>query len=70
LSQRKPKRQPEHIAFKEAEACETCGSTKLTKVHDQKYPDKEGILRFVIYRCEKGHETRRRQVVVRGEVAA
>jgi len=64
-----PKRWPVHIPFDELSVCEQCGSDKLSKVHDQKYPDKEGIARFVIYRCEKGHETNRRQIVVRGEVS-
>ena len=59
------KRGSSHIPFKELDACPQCGSRELRKVHDQKYPDEEGIFRFVIYRCHNGHETPRRQLVVR-----
>jgi len=60
-----PKPAPIHIPFVELEACPKCGSRELKKIHDQKYPDKDGIVRLVIYRCPKGHETRRKQLVVR-----
>jgi len=59
------KQSPQQIPFKELKACPKCGRTELQKIHDQKYPGKEGIYRFVIYRCPNGHETRRRQLVVR-----
>jgi hypothetical protein len=38
---------------------------ELKKIHDQKYPGKKGIYRFVIYRCPNGHETHVRQLVVK-----
>jgi len=53
------------IPFKELKACPKCGRMELKKIHDQKYPGKEGIYRFVIYRCPNGHETRVRQLVVK-----
>lgn len=56
---------PEHIPFKEVRNCEACGSHDLKKRHDKKYAGKEGIYRYVIYRCPHGHETRMRQLVVR-----
>ena len=61
----KPKPYPVHLPFKEVESCPECGSRELRKVHDQKYPEKEGVYRFVVYRCHRGHETRTRQLVVR-----
>lgn len=59
------KQSPQHLPFKELKACPKCGRMKLRKVHDQKYPGKEGIYRLVIYRCPNGHETSVRQLVVR-----
>ena len=59
------KRDPVHIPFKELTECPACFSTALKKVHDQKYPSKQGIIRFVIYRCSNGHETSRDQLVVK-----
>jgi len=59
---------PVQIPFQEVTACEKCGNPNLSKVHNQKYADKEGIVQFVIYRCPSGHETQRRQLVVKGTV--
>ncbi|MGB9777973.1 MAG: hypothetical protein ACPLW8_01090 [Candidatus Bathyarchaeales archaeon] len=59
------KQKPQHLPFKELKACPKCRRMELNKVHDQKYPGKEGIYRFVIYRCPNGHETSVRQLVVR-----
>jgi hypothetical protein len=56
---------PQHIPFKELKACPKCGSRELKKIHDRRYPDKEGISRVVIYRCPKGHETFHKQLVVK-----
>jgi transposase-like protein len=59
------KRRSEHIPFKELEACPECGSRELKKVHNRRYPGKEGIYTVVIYRCPKGHETFSRQLDTR-----
>jgi len=53
--------------FKHLEACPECGDTRLKKVHDRKYPTEEGIERFVIYACPRGHRTDKRQLVVKQE---
>jgi len=53
------------IPFRELEACPECGRMELWKVHDQKYPDQNGIVRLVVYRCPNGHETHSRQIVVK-----
>jgi hypothetical protein len=58
-------KEPEQIPFKEVTNCEVCQSSELTKAHDKKYAGKEGLYRFVIYKCPRGHETRTRQLVVR-----
>jgi predicted nucleic acid-binding Zn-ribbon protein len=60
-----PKPYPVHIPFKEAEFCPECGSRELRKVHDQKYPEKKGVYRLVVYRCHRGHETKTRQLIVK-----
>jgi len=59
------KRDPVHIPFEELRNCPKCGGHRLRKVHDQKYGGQEGIYRLVIYKCERGHETPKRQLVVR-----
>ena len=56
------KRRSVHIPFKELEACPECGSRELKKVHNRRYPGKEGIYTVVIYRCPNGHETFSRQL--------
>jgi len=59
------KRRSVHIPFKELEACPECGNRDLKKVHDKRYPGKEGLYRLVIYRCPNGHETPSRQLDTR-----
>ena len=51
-----------HIPLK---TCPKCGRTKLEKVHNQLYPEQDGVYRFVIYRCPVGHETKERQLELR-----
>jgi ssDNA-binding Zn-finger/Zn-ribbon topoisomerase 1 len=53
------------IPFKELGFCPQCGRIELKKIQDQKYPDQDGIIRLVIYRCLNGHEATRRQLVVK-----
>jgi len=53
------------IPFKELESCPKCGRMNLKKVHDQQYPDENGIARHVIYRCPMGHETKVQHLQVR-----
>jgi len=54
-----------HIPFKELEVCPKCGSRELKKVHNRRYPRKDGIYTLVVYRCANGHETTSRQLDTR-----
>ena len=56
-----------HVPFKHLEACPKCGRVELKVVHNQKYPEQDGIHQLVVYRCPNGHETPRRQLVVQQE---
>ena len=53
------------IPFKELGFCPQCGRIELKKIQDQKYPDQDGIIRLVIYRCPNGHQTPSRQLVTK-----
>ena len=55
--------------FKHLEACPNCGSTDLKIVHNQKYPDEDGIYQLVLYRCPNGHQTPSRQLVIKQKSA-
>lgn len=51
--------------FKELQTCPECGRTGLKKVHDQKYPEQDGIHRLVVFVCPASHRTYHRQLVVK-----